>query len=50
MTNPLKQRIKTPAMIPAAWVELGSPDIAEILVRHGWDTIVIDGEHGRGEL
>ena len=50
MTSSFKQRLKTPAMIPAAWVELGSPDIAEILVTHGWDTIIIDGEHGRGEL
>lgn len=50
MTNTFKQRLQTPAMIPAAWVELGSPDIAEILVTHGWDTIIIDGEHGRGEL
>ena len=50
MTSSFKQRLKAPKMIPAAWVELGSPDIAEILVTHGWDTIIIDGEHGRGEL
>lgn len=50
MTTPLKTRIAQGKMIPAAWAELGSPDTAEIMVRHGWDVIIIDGEHGRGDL
>lgn len=50
MTNPFRTRIKQPGMIPAAWIELGYPDVAEILARHGWSTFVIDGEHGRGDL
>ncbi|MBD3765083.1 MAG: aldolase [Rhodobacterales bacterium] len=50
MTNPLKSRLRAPGMIPAAWVELANPDVAEILVRHGWDVIVIDGEHGVGDI
>jgi 2-keto-3-deoxy-L-rhamnonate aldolase RhmA len=50
MSNPFKDDIRKGGMIRAAWVELGVPDIGEILVRHGWKTIVIDGEHGRGEL
>lgn len=50
MTNAIKARLAEPRMIPAAWAELGSPDTAEIMVRHGWDVIVIDGEHGRGGL
>ena len=48
--NPLKARLAAGETIKAAWVELGSPDVAEIMVRHGWDVIVIDGEHGIGEL
>ena len=50
MNNPFKTRLAEPKMIAAAWSELGSPDTAEIMVRHGWDVIVIDGEHGRGGL
>ena len=48
--NPLKARLMAGDTIKAAWVELGSPDVAEIMVRHGWDVIVIDGEHGIGDL
>ncbi|MFZ7093124.1 HpcH/HpaI aldolase family protein [Primorskyibacter sp. 2E233] len=50
MTNPFKARIAQDSMILAAWAELGSPDTAEIMVRHGWNAIIIDGEHGRGDL
>ena len=48
--NALKTRMAKGGMVSAAWAELGSPDVAEILVRHGWDTIVIDGEHGIGDV
>lgn len=48
--NRLKQRLRAGEVIKAAWVELASPDVAEIMVRHGWDVIVIDGEHGVGTL
>jgi 2-keto-3-deoxy-L-rhamnonate aldolase RhmA len=48
--NRLKQRIAAGEQVAAAWVELGNPDIAEIMVRNGWSTIVIDGEHGVGDL
>lgn len=48
--NALKARIANGGMITAAWAELGNPDVAEIMVRHGWDTIVIDGEHGIGDV
>jgi 4-hydroxy-2-oxoheptanedioate aldolase len=48
--NRLKARMAEPGMIPAAWAGLGSPDVVEIMVRHGWDTIIIDGEHGIGDL
>jgi 4-hydroxy-2-oxoheptanedioate aldolase len=48
--NRLKARMSEPGMIAAAWAGLGSADVAEIMVRHGWDTIIIDGEHGMGDL
>ena len=48
--NSLKTRLAAGGMIPAAWAELGNADVAEIMVRHGWSTIVIDGEHGIGDL
>lgn len=48
--NALKARIAQGGMVTAAWAELGNPDVAEIMVRHGWDVIVIDGEHGIGDL
>lgn len=48
--NSLKTRLLGGEFIAAAWAELGSPDIAEILVRHGWPVVLIDGEHGIGDL
>lgn len=48
--NPLKKRLQDGDVLKAAWVELASPDVAEIMVRHGWDVIVIDGEHGIGDI
>ncbi len=48
--NPLKSRLAAGEFVTAAWAELGNPDAAEILVRHGWSVIVIDGEHGTGGL
>lgn len=48
--NPLKQRLLNGEFVTAAWAELGNPDVAEIMVRHGWPTILIDGEHGVGDL
>ena len=48
--NRLKQRINAGEQVAAAGIELANPDIAEIMVRHGWTTLVIDGEHGVGDL
>ncbi|EBA06904.1 HpcH/HpaI aldolase family protein [Sagittula stellata] len=48
--NALKSRLLDGEFITAAWAELGCPDIAEILVRHGWPVVLIDGEHGIGDL
>lgn len=46
MKNKLKQRLRDGETVTAVWLELGSPDVAEILVRSGWDTVLIDCEHG----
>ena len=40
--NRLKARLRMGRCVPAAWLETGSPEVAEILVRHGWETVVID--------
>lgn len=48
--NRLKQRIDAGEQVSAAWLELANPDIAEVMVGHGWGTLVIDGEHGVGDL
>lgn len=48
--NKLKQRLHRGEFVTAAWAELGNADVAEILVRYGWPVIVIDGEHGVGDL
>ncbi|WP_417408099.1 HpcH/HpaI aldolase family protein [Hoeflea sp.] len=48
--NPLRKRMTAGGMVTAAWAELGNADVAEIMVRHGWPTIVIDGEHGIGDV
>lgn len=40
--NPLKRRLAAGETVTAAWLELNSPDVAEILVRAGWDVLVID--------
>ncbi|WP_102106985.1 HpcH/HpaI aldolase family protein [Oceaniglobus roseus] len=46
MKNNVKRRILAGETVTAAWLELGSPDVAEILVRSGWDVVLIDCEHG----
>lgn len=48
--NDLKRRLAGGECVTGAWLELGSPDVAEVLVRHGWDVIVVDGEHGIGDI
>lgn len=48
--NTLKARLKAGETVAAAWLELGSPEVAELLVHAGWDVIVIDCEHGAAGL
>lgn len=49
-TNLIKQRVARGECVTAAWLQLGSAEVAELLVRAGWDTLVIDGEHGVGDI
>ena len=46
MANRLKARLAAGETVCGAWLEFGSPHIAEAMVRHGWDVIVVDCEHG----
>lgn len=48
--NNLKQRLFAGQFVAAAWAEMGSPDNAEAMARHGWPVILIDGEHGIGDV
>lgn len=48
--NQLKRRLTAGETVAAAWLELDSPELAEIMVRSGWDTLVIDCEHGAAGL
>lgn len=48
--NPIKNRVLAGDIVTAAWAELGSPDSAEAMARNGWPVIVIDCEHGIGDL
>ena len=44
--NVLKRRLLAGERVPALWVQLDSPAIAEAAVHAGWSTLVIDTEHG----
>ena len=48
--NLLKQRLKQAEALFGAWVETGSATVAEILGHQGFDFLVLDLEHGQGEL
>ncbi|SIS82441.1 HpcH/HpaI aldolase family protein [Phaeovulum vinaykumarii] len=48
--TPLKTRVLAGEMVPAAWCDFGSADVAEAMVHNGWPVQVIDGEHGIGDL
>jgi 4-hydroxy-2-oxoheptanedioate aldolase len=46
MKQSLRARLAAGETIAAAWLEFGSADVAEAMVRSGWSTIVVDCEHG----
>ena len=49
-TNTLKARLAAGEGVYGAWVGSGSPDNAEILGHVGFDFLVVDQEHGSGEM
>jgi 4-hydroxy-2-oxoheptanedioate aldolase len=48
--NTLKARLEAGESVYGAWVGSGSPDNAEILGHAGFDFLVVDQEHGSGEM
>lgn len=46
----LKQRIQSGETVHGCWINLGSPVSAEIIGRAGFDWVLIDLEHGAGDL
>ncbi|MDD7972702.1 HpcH/HpaI aldolase family protein [Roseinatronobacter alkalisoli] len=44
--NTLRTRLETGETVAAAWLDLGSAEVAEVLVHTGWDVVVVDCEHG----
>ncbi len=48
--NSFKHALRGPDMVLGAWLELGSCNVAEVMVANGWDILIIDGEHGPGGL
>jgi 2-keto-3-deoxy-L-rhamnonate aldolase RhmA len=48
--NPLKQLLREGKKTLGAWAQLGSPLTAEILARAGFDWLMIDMEHGPGDI
>ncbi len=48
--NPVKQLLREGKKTVGAWAQLGSPLTAEILARAGFDWLMIDMEHGPGDI
>src|ERR1051325_8409164 len=48
--NPLKQLLKDGKKTAGAWLQVASPITAEIMSRAGFDWLLIDMEHGPGDI
>jgi 2-dehydro-3-deoxyglucarate aldolase/4-hydroxy-2-oxoheptanedioate aldolase len=48
--NPLKQKLKDGKKTAGAWLHVASPITAEIMSRAGFDWLLIDMEHGPGDI
>jgi 2-dehydro-3-deoxyglucarate aldolase/4-hydroxy-2-oxoheptanedioate aldolase len=48
--NPLKQKLKDGKKTAGAWLQVASPITAEIMSRAGFDWLLIDMEHGPGDI
>jgi 2-keto-3-deoxy-L-rhamnonate aldolase RhmA len=49
-TNPLKARIKAGQKLAGAWCQLASPMTAELFSKAGFDWLLLDLEHGPGDI
>jgi 2-dehydro-3-deoxyglucarate aldolase/4-hydroxy-2-oxoheptanedioate aldolase len=49
-TNSLKQQLKAGRRTVGAWLQIASPMTAEIMSRAGFDWLMIDMEHGPGDI
>ena len=48
--NPLKQRLRNGERVLGCWTMLGNPQATEILSLAGFDFLVLDQEHGLGDV
>ncbi len=48
--NPVKQMIRDGRKTAGAWAQIASPMTAEILSQAGFDWLVLDLEHGPGDI
>jgi 2-keto-3-deoxy-L-rhamnonate aldolase RhmA len=48
--NPLKQMLKQGKKTAGSWLHMGSPIASEIVGRAGFDWVIIDMEHGPGDI
>lgn len=49
-SNPLKRQLKAGKRTVGAWLQIASPFTAEIMSRAGFDWLMIDLEHGPGDI
>ena len=49
-TNPLKPQLQAGRRTVGAWLQIASPYTAEIMGRAGFDWVLIDLEHGPGDI
>lgn len=46
LASEIRKRLRNGIVCPGAWLQIPSPDIAEIVTRMGYDWAVVDMEHG----
>jgi 2-keto-3-deoxy-L-rhamnonate aldolase RhmA len=48
--NPVKRKLRAGQRTAGAWLQIASPITAEILSRAGFDWLIVDMEHGPGDI
>jgi 2-keto-3-deoxy-L-rhamnonate aldolase RhmA len=48
--NPAAEALRSGKKLSAAWLQAGSPATAEILAEAGFDILLVDLEHGPGDI